>query len=190
MNRAKILIAFTFLLAFAVCVSAQEIQFINELKSYEFYNQGKLKDIKLKTSTDEDIKAVFGNDCWGGGCEYNEDWEIGFWYYFDGMNRYKIEDETKKTYSLSPEYVNKIFAIVLYPKKPIAFNQILFSREFQSSPSLGEHGVELKNYADSNGLTYTFFDKGNLRQISYNVTEKFEQDIFILTQIQDEPFSN
>lgn len=197
MKSTKIFIAFTFLLSFAVCVSAQSVQFLNELKGYEFYNQGKLKGIKLKISTAEDIKAIFGSDCLGGGCEYNKDWNIGFFYYFDGMKRYKTEDDMENIYVVSPEYVDKLFAIALYPKKIISFNQISFSENFAAETSRGEHGIKQKYYTDSEGLYYTILDddydpssKGNLRHIQYTIPEPLEKDIFILTQIQNKPFSN
>lgn len=195
MKATIIFISFIFFLAFALQVSAQEIQFSNELKGFEFYNQGKLKDIKLKTSTDEDVKAVFGKDCLGGGCEYNENWEIGFLYYFGWMKRYETENGVKKTYIVSPEFVDRIFAIILVPQKMISLNQISFSKEFQSESSFGEHGVKLKYYAGSNGLYYSLLDeddsyKGNLTHIIYRIPDNLEQDMFILTQIQDKPFSN
>ncbi len=190
MNRAKIFIAFTFLLAFAVCVSAQSVQFPNELKGYEFYDQGKLKDLRLKTSTSEDVKAIFGNDCILGGCDYNKDWEVGFFYYFDGMKRYKTENDVRKTYVVSPQYVGRIYSILLIPRKPISLDRTLFSKEFEAKDTIGEHGVELKYFTDSRGLYYTLYyndsqGKGNLRYIEYNHPESLTEEGFILIQIED-----
>ncbi len=50
MKLTKIFIVFTFLLAFAICVSAQSVQFPNELKGFEVFGKGKLKSLKLGSS--------------------------------------------------------------------------------------------------------------------------------------------
>lgn len=195
MKSAKVFVFFTFLFVFASCVSAQEIPFPNELKGYEFYNQGKLKGIKVKTSNKQDVKAVFGDDCEAKHCEYNEDWEVSFFYYLEGWPKRKIVDGFEQIYIISPEYVNRLFAIQLYPKKTISFNQISFPKKFHSEPWFGEHSVKFKYYTDSNGLFYTLIDedgsyKGNLRDIQYSVPENFEQDMFNLIQIQNNPLSD
>ena len=85
MNRAKIFVVFTFLLAFAVCVSAQSVQFPNELKGYEFFGKGKLANLKLGVSIKEDVKNVFGvprQEIYNSAVyDYDPNWSIQFVYF-------------------------------------------------------------------------------------------------------------
>ncbi len=77
MKSAKIFIVLTFLLAFAACISAQENTFPNELKGFEFFGNGKLKDLKLGSSKKEDVKKIFGEYC-EKYCDYDENFKIKF----------------------------------------------------------------------------------------------------------------
>lgn len=79
MKLTKIFIVFTFLLAFAICVSAQKNQYPNELKGYEFFGKGKLIKIKLGVSTKKDVKKIFGKDC-EKYCDYDKNFKIKFEY--------------------------------------------------------------------------------------------------------------
>lgn len=112
MNRAKIFIAFSFLLAFGVCVSAQTVEFSNELKDFKFYKRGKLANVELLKTTKQEIIAIFGGDCLFDGCSYDEDWNLGFMYYWEGFQISKYENGVKKTYVISPEYIDKLFMIL------------------------------------------------------------------------------
>ncbi len=47
----------------------------NEIKGYEFFNKGKLKNLKLSVWTKEDVKSIFGNSC-ETSCDYDENWKI------------------------------------------------------------------------------------------------------------------
>jgi hypothetical protein len=67
-------------LGLSVNTFAQGIQFANEIKGYEFYGQGKLKGLALKTSTRDDVKLAFGSDCDWTYCDYNDKWEVMFVY--------------------------------------------------------------------------------------------------------------
>ena len=79
MNRAKIFIAFTFLLSFAVCVSAQDYKYSNELKGFELFRNGKWKSLKPLISTKEDVEKIFGKSCLDG-CDYDENWRVEIMY--------------------------------------------------------------------------------------------------------------
>jgi hypothetical protein len=106
MNRAKILIAFTFLLAFVLHVSAQndsipdDLNFNdllllgpkkiknlslgfstpNELEGYQFFSNGKLNKLKIGVSTKENVEAIFGTIC-KEFCSYDSNWQIQFEYF-------------------------------------------------------------------------------------------------------------
>lgn len=192
MKSAKIFIIFNFLLAFALQVSAQKIDFPNELKGYEFYKRGKLKDVELLTKTKQQIIEIFGDDCFFGGCSYNEDWDLGFVYYWEGFQKLKYENSVKKTYIVSPDYVDRLYAIILTPKKPLLLDRNSFSEKFKAYDSLGEHSIELKNFTDSNGLYYTLYyddsrEKGGLRNIQYIIPERVSEEGFLLIGIEEIP---
>src|SRR5438046_2854454 len=102
MKPAKIFIVLTFFLAFALQVSAQEIQFSNELPGFMFYQDLKSKGFELSKSRKEDLKGIFGEDCLSV-CEYDEDWKISFTY----LESQKITGNgIEKKFILSPDYAN------------------------------------------------------------------------------------
>ncbi len=106
MKAVKIFIAFTFLLAFALQVSAQndstpsDLDFNdllrlgpkkiknlslgfstpNELKGYQFFSNGKLNKLKIGVSTKENVEAIFGTIC-KEFCNYDSNWKIQFEYF-------------------------------------------------------------------------------------------------------------
>lgn len=189
MKLTKLTIIFILLLACAGSVSAQKLEFNNELEGFEFYNQGKLKNIELKVTTRNQVKAIFDDDC-EIRCSYNDDWEMSFFFYFEGCKKEKLSDGFKYTYTVSPQFVDKLFAITLHPKKPVSFKDISFSNKFEKYIDTMIHsGIELRKYSDSKGLLYSIFNEGrikdNLRYIQYTIPENLEKDVFILTQIQD-----
>ncbi len=160
MNRAKIFIAFTFLLAFAVCVSAQSVQFSNELKGYEFFGNGKIKGLQLMVSSKEDVKNIFGEDC-EKQCDYDEDWLMRLRYFEEG----RIEPDSDSTdekpvYFLDSKYFGKLRSVEIRPKKQMSFSDIYFPEifhrgiidTFSELPS-GRGGHSTKNtFTDSDGL--------------------------------------
>lgn len=196
MNRAKIFITFTFLLAFAVCVSGQSIQFPNELKEFPLYGNGKLKGIELKVSTRETVKAILGDDCDFKYCEYDENWEMVFVYLFEDWAKYKTEGDFEIKLLPSPEFVGRLWAIGFSPKKDISFKNIVFSSAFEKEFGKAFHsGIDLIKYSDSDGLYYSIiYEDGKYKEtihgITYRVPDKLEQDVYILVQKQNKPFSN
>jgi len=103
MKLEKIFIVFTFLLAFAVFVSAQGSPYPNELKGYEFFGKGKLKNIKLGVSSKKDVKKIFGKDC-----DYDENFKVKFEYLAaldDCMTTQDIRDRAMCPQNLSAQYL-------------------------------------------------------------------------------------
>ncbi|MGI8466924.1 MAG: hypothetical protein ACR2N3_00540 [Pyrinomonadaceae bacterium] len=189
MKLAKIFIVFTFLLAFAVCISAQDNQFPNELKGYEFFGKGKLKELKLGISTKEDVERVFGESC-KKPCKYNRDWNI-FFKYFDFAS---IEKNGVK-FVPKQEFYGKLYSITLTPKNRIPFQKIQFPKLFASGHGSGSgysdkgySSKEEKDYRDVNGLIYTICEKsfsipckkGDLTAIIYSIPEKLEAEMLTL----------
>jgi len=204
MNRAKIFIALTFLLAFAVCVSAQGNPFPNELKGYEFFGNGKLKELQFAISSKDDVKKIFGASC-EKQCDYDADWLIRFEYYEDIWVKTDRNDKDERlTYFLDSKYSGKLRSIEIRPKKQMSFANVTFPNTFQKllvtststfySGKSRIHGDEA--FQDLDGLTYEILDqtivynfkkegkksynKGDLVLIRYDMPKKLEKSLFIL----------
>ncbi len=189
MNRAKIFIAFTFLLAFAVCVSAQNTTFPNELNGYKFFGKGKLKGLQLGVSTKEDVERAFGKSCesW---CKYNRSWNVSFNYFdFESIEKDKIKFVPKQ------EFYEKLYSITLTPQNRIPFEKILFPKLFSRGDGGGDGYLESgyssseeKVYEDNNGLIYKICEKsfpilckkGDLAAIIYTIPDKVEAEMLTL----------
>ncbi len=204
MKLAKFFIAFTFLLAFAFQVSAQSIQYPNELKGYEFFENGKLKDLQLTVSSKDDVKKIFGVNC-EKQCDYDADWLIHFDYYEDiWVMTSRSENNEKLTYFLGSKYLGKLRSIEIRPKMQLSFADVSFPNTFQnlliSSTSTFRSDKRRmsgdESFQDSNGLTYEILDqtiiynfknkktksynKGDLVLIRYSISKAIEKDLFVL----------
>lgn len=154
----------------------------NELRGYEFFTKGKLKNIRLGLSTREDMKRLFGDTC-EGPCDYDGDWYV--WVnYFDentigtktSTNSDGIETETEVT--PKNQLVGKLRFLRLTPKKSISFARISLPRQFvkNQSYSIGDawglNGFEgavhstIDTYTDGYGLRYEVFDKETFNNLS------------------------
>lgn len=189
MNRAKIFIAFSFILTFAVCVLAQGIQFPNELKGYELFGKEKLKDLKLGISTKEDVKKVFGESC-ENFCKYNRDWNVSFNYFeFESIEKDGIKFVPKQ------EFYGKLYSITLIPRNRIPFQRVrfpkLFDRLHGGGSGYADNGYSSsseKIYQDTHGLIYKICEesvpipckKGDLVTIMYSIPEKIEAEMLTL----------
>lgn len=190
------LIAFTFLLAFAVCVSAQSVQFPNELKGYDFFGKGKIKPLKFGVSTKEDVIEIFGESC-ENSCDYNQNWLIQF-IYFDDIRKEGRRKE--KPYIAVSRYLGKLYSIRLRPKLKISFKKTVFPsyfkfKTFGSKNIYEDDGVTIYYFAyiDKHGLEYRFFDKktptkykspskwkrGDLLSIEYQIPDRLEKNMFV-----------
>lgn len=204
MNRAKIFITLTFLLAFALQISAQNNLYLNELKGYEFFEKGKLKELQLTISSKNDVRKIFGENC-EKNCDYNADWSIHFEYFEDiwMMGSYN-EKEGKLTYYLDSKYLGKLRLIEIRPKKQISFSGVVFPNSFQkfiiSSTSVFDSNKNRlrgdEAFQDSSGLTYEIltetisydiknektksYNKGDLVLIRYSLTKELKKSLFVL----------
>lgn len=204
MKLAKTFIVFTFLLAFAICVSAQSNQYPNELKGYEFFGNGKLKGLELIVSSKDDVKRIFGNKC-GEKCDYDADWTIRFSYYEDiWIRESRNEKDEKLTYFLDSKYLGKLRSIEIRPKKQVSFVNAYFPNTFQkllmtSNGALRSDKRRMlgdEAFQDSSGLTYEIlsriscndsedkkaesYNNGELVVIRYDIPKDLEKGLFIL----------
>lgn len=196
MKLVKFFIAFTFLLTFAVYVSAQSNFYPNELKGYHFFDKGKLKELKLGVSTKQDVIEIFGENC-ENSCDYNQNWLIQF-IYFDDVRKGGWRKE--KTYIPVSRYLGKLYSIRLRPKLNISFRKTVFLPRFSYSNGGSkniygddEATIYYFAYSDKYGLEYRFFDKGNstkyknpskwkrgdLLSIEYQIPDKLEKNMFV-----------
>lgn len=188
MNRAKIFIAFTFLLAFAVCVSAQSVQFPNELKGYEFFGNGRLKDLRIGISSKENVIKIFGEDC-SKLCDYDDNWNIKF-HYFNNWTR----TNGRQKYISSPEFAGKLWLVEMFPKKIIAFSEITFSDLFKQSQGIVVGGGLKSALKDAHGLSYLFESEitigqtkfGNLLATRYDVSKEIDKKAWIIVHQKDD----
>ncbi len=200
MKRAKVFIVFTFLLAFAVCVSAQTNPYPNELKGYGFFRSGKIKELRLGISTKEDVEKIFGESC-DENCSYNPNWDINFNYLkADSCFTSQTGKAPKQTFCPDKKFVGKLSSVELKPKKTISFGKISFSNfgGYGAGGSIAEDGqgggtsIFYHSFSDGNGLTYNIFDnvdsteknstnmkKGDLFSIKYEFSDKLSKKIFI-----------
>jgi len=191
MKRVKIFIAFAFLLAFALQVSAQVNLFPNELKGYEFFAKGKLKDLKLGISTPKDIKDNFGENC-ENSCEYDENWMITF----DFFSKNQTIEIGGKILTPKEDFHEKLYSVALVPRKNISFRKTKFPKYFSLIGYGGGGGCpdgdgecswrEDKLYKDEYGLIYSICEKsfpnkckkGDLSAIIYSIPDTLEAKIF------------
>lgn len=191
MNRAKIFIVFTFLLAFAVGVSAQINKFPNELKGYEFFGKGKLKGLIIGTSTKEDVKKIFGDYCHLS-CDYDEKWTVHF-SHFSNDTGIQVKD---RLIFPKEEFEGRIWSISLVPKTGISFQKTKFPKTFKLFIGYNEgcgtgadctRSPKLKFYQSLHKLTYIThkdsgdnYKKDDLYEIRYDISEELESQVFEL----------
>ncbi len=200
-------IAFAFLFALinAPISRAQNNPYPNELEGYDFFGNGKLKDLKLGFSTKENVKKIFGKKC-DSSCDYDTDWTINFSYYENAWTKEDIDQKNKKiVYYLDSKYLGKLRKIEIRPKKQVSLGNVSFPNAFQKlsrSSITNDTRIRKKRmityelFQDSYGLVYELFDradyddiklkgekfynKGDLFSIQYNVSKEQEKEMFIL----------
>lgn len=194
MKSAKIFIVFTFLLTFAVCVSAQSVQFPNELKGYEFFGKGKLKKINLGVSTKKDVKKIFGKDC-EKSCDYDENFRIKFEYLAALDDCMTTEDIRDRVMCPQNRFVGKISSITIEPKNDQTLKDLPTSKfnKVSGGTTISKgSGVSISytSFADNYGLKYSLlsgntvysqylpFVEGKLYSIRYIFTDDFIRRIF------------
>ena len=129
MRFTKILLLMTLIPFFSVGGFGQSGQPLVELKGFEFYNEGKLKNLKIGVSTQKDVVKIFGEQC-KVTCDYNENWIIEF------------------------EYWEELSSIILRPKNRTSFSTILFPSNFEKGVDYLKTYED-----KSTGLIYKLFDR-------------------------------
>ena len=200
MKVTKNFVGFIFLLAiiFVQNFQAQNNQFPNELKGYEFFGKGKLAGIKPGVSTKDDVKKIFGKNC-EKICDYDADWLVNFSFY---ENNWTKDDTNQKgerlVYYLDSKYLGKLRKIELSPKKQISFGNVSFTNTFQKLSrsqitrirSGKSRMVTYEVFQDAYGLIYELYsttdydeiktkgeklyNKGDLFSIQYNISKEQE----------------
>jgi hypothetical protein len=206
MKITKNFVGFVFLLAivFVQNFQAQNNQFPNELKGYEFFGKGKLAGIKPGVSTKDDVKKVFGKNC-EKICDYDADWLVNFSFYENNWTKEDTDERgVKSIYYLESRYLGKLRKIEITPKKQVSFANISFPNTFQklsrtqiTRPRTGKgRMVTYEVFQDAGGLTYELYDatdyddiktknersynKKDLYSILYNISKEQEKTMFTL----------
>ncbi len=194
MKAVKIFIAFTFLLAFTLQVSAQSVQFPNEMKGYEFFGKGKLKDLKLGSSKKKDIEKVFGEPC-EKSCDYDENFKIKFEYLAPLDDCMTTADIRDRFMCPQNDFVGTISSITLEPKQnqtlkdlsTSKFNKVSGGGSIEKASGVS---VSYTSFTDNYGLKYSIlsgntiysqyapFVEGKLYSIKYIFTDDIIRKIF------------
>lgn len=197
MNRTKIFIAFTFLLAFAFQVSAQEKLFPNELKEFEFFGNGKLKNLKLGSSERKDIEKIFGETC-EKFCDYDEIFQIRFEYLAALDDCMTTEDIRDRLMCPQNNFVGTVSSVTLKPKQPQSLKELSTSIFNKVSGGIiteigSKVSISYTSFADKYGLKYSIegesgkatvysqyppFIGGKIYSIDYIFTDNFIRKVF------------
>lgn len=154
----------------------------NELRGYEFFAKGKLKNIRLGLSTRGDMKRLFGDTC-EGSCDYDGDWYVWVNYFDEKTTGTKTSTnsdgiEMEMEFTPKNQLFGKLRFLRLTPKKSISFAKISLPRQFAKNQSYsigdawGINGFEgavhstIDTYTDGYGLCYEVFDKETFNNLS------------------------
>lgn len=148
----------------------------NELPGYQFFEKGKLRNIRLGSSRREDMIKIFGDSC-EGACDYDEEWSVWVNYFEKKIcGSQSVGDETTQ-YCPKDEYVGTLRFVRLIPKKRISFSKYQFPLVFykgesytigDSFSSKGFEGAvhtKIVYYEDSYGLQYEIYGRETFRNI-------------------------
>lgn len=193
MKFVKIFIVFTFLLAFAGCVSAQSNQYQNEIEGFKFFKDGKLKDLKLLFSDKDTVKAIFGEKC-DFVCDYSEDWKIGFTYVSSSWSKEFIDGNSERLYKPKPEFVGKLSTLAFHPKKTILLSEsVLIPKELHCHIRIAYENprYRVRTCSDDERVIYNISDettadkkviKGQIIEIIYLPLEEDADNIYGLVR--------
>lgn len=168
----------------------------NEIRGYEFFNKGKLNDIRIGKSTREDIKRLFSSDC-EAGCGYDHDWNLRAEYISAGLAWTSTVGDNVTEYFPKEEFIGKLESLSFTPKKQISFRRINFpSNRFSSGKQMsigdawGEDGFEgavhtsYGVHEDGYGLRYTVYDEETFNNLQTKQESKDKRKMGDLIQIE------
>ena len=207
MKTLRIFTGFAFLLSliFTYTSHAQNVSYPNEIKDFEFYGKGRLKNLKPGIATRADVKQVFGELC-ENICDYDANWTVLFSYYENNWIKEISNEKGEKTaYYLDAKYLGRLRKIEMHPKPQKSFASFIFPSNFQKlSRSLITDDTRVGKgkmvtyslFQDADGLTYELFDsteydtlkqkneklykKGDLISVQYGISKNQEKEMFIL----------
>lgn len=204
MISAKVFIIYVCLLGCAIGISGQANQYPNEIKDYEFFGSGRLKDLKLAASSANDVVRVFGEKC-GRRCDLDSNWVISFKYFDDIWVKTSRNDKGElDRYLLDSRYLGKLRSIEIRPKGKVSFLTIQFPSIFErlvnastADARSGNNSMTVNDaFSDSDGLSYEvysrtnyddiknkntkLYDKGDLVLIRYAISRETEKSLFVL----------
>jgi hypothetical protein len=154
----KIIIFITLLFSFVFCISAQVKDSSNEVPIDKFLKKENFDRFQFLVSTRENIKALLGEDCEDGRCNYNEDWKMRFAYAGKVAEiRWFQPNEPRNriftTYT-KPEFVGKLVGIFFNPrKKNVLRDDFIFPSEFKC---LENGGREFNCWGDGVFVKYNY----------------------------------
>ncbi len=196
MKFAQLTIIFIFLTGFVPTELTQEDIYPNELKGFEFFGKGKLKDLKLGASKKEDVEIIFGESC-KDSCDYDNNFRIKFEYLKPLDDCMTTEEIRDRLMCPQNDFVGTVSSITLEPKQRFVVMNLL-SPEFNNitEGSTVEKGsgysINYKNFTDKYGLGYSIYQEvsgesetqkpafvgGDLHSIKYGFTENFIRKVF------------
>ncbi len=162
MKLVKAFIVFTFLLAFAGCISAQNSQARDNSyqRGFELFVKEKLKKLKLLVSTEKDVKKLFGKRCRYSCGYYNEYGSLYFDYIDENWRKKIVIKGQEIVYKPNPKYLGKL-AYVNFSTRIINFPESFLSENLKCNKHFTYSGGEYntRSCSDNQGLTYFFLDE-------------------------------
>ena len=188
---------------FVSSAQAQTGFYPNELKGYEFFGKGKLKNLKIGFSTKDDVKNALGDIC-EFTCNYDENWTVTFSFFENNWIKTDTDPNGVKTVQyLDPKFLGKLRKIELRPRKKIFFGKISFPNVFSKlsrsevtkNPQQNVSKiVTYELFRDKYGLTYelfstietdntkdkekSFYNKGDLYSVLYDISKEQEKQMY------------
>ena len=188
---------------FVSSAQAQTGFYPNELKGYEFFGKGKLKNLKIGFSTKDDVKNALGDIC-EFTCNYDENWTVTFSFFENNWIKTDTDPNGVKTVQyLDPKFLGKLRKIELRPRKKISFGKISFPNVFNKlsrsevtkNPQQNVSKiVTYELFRDKYGLTYelfstietdntkdkekSFYNKGDLYSVLYDISKEQEKQMY------------
>lgn len=198
MKLTILTVIFIFFTGIAINDSTQETFYPNEIKGFEFFGEGKLKDLKLGSSTSKDVELIFGEPC-EESCDYDENFKLKIEYLKAFDDCMTTEDIRDRLMCPLNNFVGTISAIKLIPKQDQ--NLVIPTSHFNkvSGGSITEKrrngdSISWTSFKDKYGLRYSLNNEssgkvtiyshypssmeGKLHSIEYILTDDIIRKIF------------